>query len=64
MINTSRITNTFTSIVHKSITDDTIANFIDYFEDAFLISKARVPGDSLPGTADESYPEDWRTEQR
>ena len=48
MINTSRITNTFTSIVHKSITDDTIANFIDYFEDAFRISKARVPGGQSP----------------
>lgn len=60
-VNTSRITNTFASVVHKSITDDTIANFIDYFEDAFLISKARkynVRGRKYIGSLFKLYFED------
>ena len=38
-VNVSKLTNTFKSVMGKDITDDTIANFIDYFEDAFVISK-------------------------
>lgn len=40
-VNDLKITNTFESVLHKKITDDTIANFIGYFEDAFVISKAK-----------------------
>ncbi len=60
-VNTSRITNTFTSVVHKPITDDTIASFIDYFEDAFLISKAQkynVRGRKYIGSLFKLYFED------
>lgn len=38
-VNVSKLTNTFKSVMGKDITDDTIANFIGYFEDAFVISK-------------------------
>lgn len=60
-VNTSRITNTFVSVVHKPISDDTVANFIDYFEDAFLISKARrynVRGRKYIGSLYKLYFED------
>lgn len=60
-VNTSRITNTFVSVAHKSITDDTIANFIDYFEDSFLVSKVRkynVRGRKYIGSLFKLYFED------
>ncbi len=40
-VNVSKITNTFKSVVNKDITDDTVANFVCYFEDAFVVARAR-----------------------
>ena len=39
-VNINRLTNTFKSVMGKNITDDTVGNFIGYFEDAFVISRA------------------------
>lgn len=40
-VNALKLSNTFKSLTKKSITSDTILSFIDYFEDAFLICKAK-----------------------
>ena len=40
-VNVLKLSNTFKTITKKEITDSTIATFIGYFEDAFLISKAK-----------------------
>ena len=40
-VNTLKLANTFKTLTKKDITDSTIATFISYFEDAFLISKVR-----------------------
>lgn len=40
-VNILKLTNTFQSVTKKSITDDTVSRYIDCFEEAFLISKAR-----------------------
>ncbi len=40
-VNTVKITNTFQSVTKKTITDDTVSRYIECFEEAFLISKAR-----------------------
>ncbi len=37
-VNPQKIANTFRSVSGKSLTDDTIASFIDYFMDSFLVS--------------------------
>ena len=39
-VNTLKLTNTFKSVTHRNITDDTISAFLDCFEDSFLISRA------------------------
>ncbi len=39
-VNINKLTHTFNSVIGKKISDDTIGNFIEYFEDAFIISKA------------------------
>ena len=39
-VNINRLTNTFKSVMGKNITDDTVGNFIGYFEDAVVISRA------------------------
>jgi uncharacterized protein len=41
LTNTSRITNTLTSVRKIKITDDTVSNYIGYLEDAFLFNEAR-----------------------
>ena len=41
LTNPSKIADTFKSVKKLSITDDTVAKYLDYFADAFLISKAR-----------------------
>ena len=41
LVNCQKLADTFKSITKKEITDNTINSFIEYFEDAFLISKAR-----------------------
>lgn len=40
-LNITKIVNTFVSAAKKEITDDTIADFVEYFQDSFVISKAR-----------------------
>lgn len=39
-VNISKLTNTLKSVIGKDITDDTIGNFVGYFEDAFVVSRA------------------------
>lgn len=41
LTNPLRLSNTFKSIKHKIISDHTIKNYIAYFEDAFMLSKAK-----------------------
>ncbi|WP_253676081.1 ATP-binding protein [Treponema sp. OMZ 305] len=41
LVNSLKLANTFKTLTKKDITDCTITTFIDYFEDAFLISKAK-----------------------
>ena len=36
-----KLTNTFQSVAKKSITDDTVSRYIDFFEEAFVISRAK-----------------------
>lgn len=40
LTNPSKIENTFKSVKHSSITVNTIKNYLDYMQDAFLIEKA------------------------
>ena len=39
-VNSLRLANTFKSVAKSDITDDTVSNFISFFIDSFLISKA------------------------
>ncbi|MBQ6566727.1 MAG: ATP-binding protein, partial [Treponema sp.] len=39
-VNPLKLANTFRSVTKKEITDDSISNFIGFFTDAFLVSKA------------------------
>jgi len=60
-VNISKITNTFKSVVSKDITDDTVANFVEYFEDAFVVSKAKkynIKGRKYIGSPFKVYFED------
>ena len=41
LTNPSKIADTFKSVKKLNITDDTVAKYLGYFADAFLISKAR-----------------------
>ena len=41
LTNPLKLSNTFASVKKMSITDDTIAKYLDYFIDAFLLYKAR-----------------------
>lgn len=41
LTNPSKIADTFKSVKKVNITDDTVAKYLDYFSDAFMISKAR-----------------------
>ena len=38
-VNCLKLANTFISLTNKKITDDTIADFVEYFQDAYIISK-------------------------
>ena len=40
-VNALRLTNTFQSVMKKSITDDTVSNYLGFFEEAFLLSKVK-----------------------
>jgi len=60
-LNIRRITNTFKSVMNKDISELTISNFIDYFEDAFVISKAQkynIKGRKYIGSPFKLYFED------
>lgn len=39
-VNIQRIANTFKSVINKGISVDTVGNFLRYFEDAFVLSRA------------------------
>ena len=41
LTNPNKIADTFKSVKKVNITDDTVAKYLDYFSDAFMISKAR-----------------------
>ena len=41
LTNPSKIADTFKSVKKLNVTDDTIAKYLDYFTDAFLIAKAK-----------------------
>lgn len=41
LVSPTKISNTFQSALNKNITDDTVNNFIGYFQDAFLLSIAK-----------------------
>jgi len=60
-VNISRITNTFESVSKKTLTDDTIDNFIGYFEEAFVLSKVKkynIKGRKYIGSPFKMYFED------
>lgn len=40
-VSPTKLANTFQSMKHKDITDDTMNRFVTYFEEAFVLSKAR-----------------------
>lgn len=40
-VNPTKLANTFQSMKHNDITDDTMNRFVTYFEEAFVLSKAR-----------------------
>ena len=60
-INPSKIENIFKSVYHIDITNDTIANYITWFEQAFLLNKAlryNIKGRRYIGTPYKIYFED------
>lgn len=60
-VNARKITDTFKSVMDKSISADTVGDYIDYFQDAFLVSKARkynVKGRKYIGSPFKLYFED------
>ena len=60
-LNVSKIANTFKSVENKAITDDTIGKFVDYFKDAFILSKAQkynIKGRKYIGTQYKLFFED------
>ena len=61
LINPMKISNTFTSVLKKQISDDTVAKYIDYFENAFVISKSErydIKGRKYIGSPYKLYFED------
>ena len=61
LVNPRRIANTFGTVLGKNITVDTVSDYIRYFEEAFLLSKARrydVKGRMYIGTPYKIYFED------
>ena len=60
-VNPLKLSRTFRSVTKKEISDDTVSAFIDYFEDAFLISKAQrydIRGRKYIGALHKLYFED------
>lgn len=61
LVNPRRIANTFGTVLNKDITADTVSDYIRFFEEAFLLSKARrydVKGRMYIGTPYKLYFED------
>ncbi len=61
LVNPRRIANTFGTVLNKNITADTVSDYIRFFEEAFLLSKARrydVKGRMYIGTPYKLYFED------
>ena len=61
LVNPSRIADTFGTVLGKDITDDTVSQYIGFFEEAFLLSKAvryDVKGRKYIGTPYKLYFED------
>ena len=61
LVNPRRIADTFGTVLGKDITDDTVSDYIGFFEDAFLLSKAKrydVKGRKYIGTPYKLYFED------
>lgn len=60
-VNARKITGTFRSVLDKSITADTVGDYIDYFQDAFVVSKAKkynIKGRKYIGSPFKLYFED------
>ncbi len=60
-VNALRLTNTFKSVTKKSITDDTVSNYLGFFEEAFLLSKVKkysIKGRKFIGAPFKLYFED------
>ncbi len=60
-VNARRITETFRSVMNKNITADTVSDYIDYFQDAFVVSKAKkynIKGRKYIGSPFKLYFED------
>lgn len=60
-VNARKITDTFRSVLDKSITADTIGDYVDYFQDAFVVSKAKkynIKGRKYIGSPFKIYFED------
>ena len=60
-INPSKIENTFKSVLKKQITDDTVSNYLKWFEESYLISKCiryDIKGRAYIGTPFKVYFED------
>ena len=61
LVNPTRIADTFGTVLGKDVTDDTVSDYIGYFEDAFLLSKVKrydVKGRKYIGTPYKLYFED------
>lgn len=60
-VNPNKISNTFKSVLNKNLSNDTISNYIDFFMDSFILSKAKtynVKGRKYIGTPYKIYFED------
>jgi hypothetical protein len=60
-VNPARISDTFGTVLGKSITDDTVSEYVGFLEDAFLLSKAKrydVKGRRYIGSPYKLYFED------
>ena len=60
-VNARKITDTFRTVMDKRITADTVGDYIDYFQDAFVVSKAQrynIKGRKYIGSPYKLYFED------
>ncbi len=61
LVNARKITDTFRSVLGKNISLDTVGDYIDYFRDAFVVSKAKkynIKGRKYIGSPFKLYFED------